>query len=57
MSYYMVQVGIMAVKINKYSIQSVILNLPSVLKGLLLTSAKFIKLLPLCFSLKSLLKL
>ena len=58
MSYYMIQVGLMTVKINKYfSIQSVIFNLPKVLKDLLLTSANFVQLLPLCFSVIYLLKL
>ena len=48
----------MRVKINKYfSIQSVIFNLPNVLKDLLLTSANFAQLLSLCFSLICLLKL
>ena len=51
-SYYMVQIGLMKVKINKYIFtQSVILNLPNVLKDLLLTSANFVQLLPLCFTL------
>ena len=42
MSYYMVQIGLTTVKINKYFfIQSVIFKLPNVLKDLLLTSANF----------------
>ena len=52
MSYYIVQIGLIRVKINKYfSIQSVIFNLPNVLKDLLLTSANYAQLLPMCFSL------
>ena len=42
MSYYMVEIGLMTVKINKYFfIQSVIFKLPNVLKDLLLTCAHF----------------
>ena len=52
MSYYMIQIGLMTVKINKYfSIQSVIFKLPNLSKELLLTGANFVQLLPLCFSL------
>ena len=49
---------LMRVKINKYfSIQSVLFKLPNILKDLLLTSANFVQLLPLCFSFICLLKL
>ena len=58
MSYYMFQIGLMTVKINKYfSMQSVISKLPKVLKDLLLTSANFVQLQPLRFSFMFLLKL
>ena len=51
MSYYMVQTGIIAVEIKThFSIESVIFYLPKVLKDLLLDSANFVKLIPLCFS-------
>ena len=47
----MVQTGIIAVEIKThFSIESVIFNLPKVLKDLLLDSANFVKLIPLCFS-------
>ena len=39
-----------------FSIQSVIFKLPNVFKDLLLTSANFVQLLPLCFSLICLLR-
>ena len=46
----MVHTGIMTVKIKThFSIESVIFNLTKVLKDLLLDSANFVKLIPLCF--------
>ena len=50
--YYMAQIGIMRVNLNKwFSIHSVVINRPNVSKDLLLTSANFVQLLPLCFPL------
>ena len=50
MSYYMVQIGLMTVKINKYFfIQSVIFKLPNILKDLLLISANSVQLLTVVF--------
>ena len=58
MPYYMAQIGVTTVKINKYFFkQSVIFKLPNVLRDLLLTSANLRSKLPLCFSLVCLLKI